>query len=87
MLYWRPRPDPWSSTFRACWFDCSPWITVPSASASLGCEVVSCLVPGLTASDSPDSAFGELLRVLGLYVLTMSVFDNIDPAHLYPLTS
>ena len=56
----------------------------PSALAMRGCEVVLRLVPGLTASDHPISGFGWLPRVVGLYVLKMSVYDNIDPAHLSP---
>ena len=63
----------------------SPWVTEPSASALLGCEVVLRLVPGLTASDPPVSGSGWLPSVFGLFVLKMSVYDNIDPAHLYPL--
>ena len=65
----------------------SLWITVLSAFAMLGCEVVLRPVPGLTTSEPPVSGFGRLLRVIGLFVLKMSVHDNIDPAHLYPLSS
>ena len=60
---------------------------MPSAFAMLGCEVVLRPVPGLITSDPPVSGFGRLLRVIGLFVLKMSVYDKIDPAHLYPLTS
>ena len=50
----------------------------------LGCEVVLRQVPGFTASDLPGPVLGWLLRVIGLYVMMMSVSDSIDPAHLYP---
>lgn len=53
----------------------------------LGCEVVLRQVPGFTASDLPGPVLGWLLRVIGLYVMMMSVSDSIDPAHLYPSTS
>ena len=59
----------------------------PSAFALLGCEVVLRFVPGLAASDRSVPEICRLPRVFGLDVLQMSVFDNIGPAHLYPLTS